>query len=152
LNLRAIGTSMSSMHSFSRPSAAVLCIAVVALGFATGCGSSASTKAVPSTSRRAAPSPTRVSLPDLIARVRSGIVRIESTLCNETVLGTGFLVDAHDVATVDHVVDGATSITLSQNGQAVGTGAVIGADASRDIALASSSSSASWSSTPSPQS
>jgi len=71
----------------------------------------------------------------LIARVRSGIVRIESTLCTETVLGTGFLLDTHDVATVDHVVDGATAITLSQNNKVVGTGTVIGADPSRDLAL-----------------
>jgi S1-C subfamily serine protease len=105
----------------------------------TGCGSSASSKHANQTPQTAQ-APGNVSLPDLIARVRSGIVRIESNVCNGTVLGTGFLVDAHDVATVEHVVDGATEIALSQNGKVVGTGTVIGEDASRDIALVHTSS------------
>ena len=39
------------------------------------------------------------------------------------------------VATVDHVVAGATSIKLLQGGRAVGTGTVIGEDPTRDVAL-----------------
>jgi Trypsin-like peptidase domain len=39
------------------------------------------------------------------------------------------------VATVEHVVAGATSITLLQGGRVVGTGTVVGEDRARDVAL-----------------
>jgi S1-C subfamily serine protease len=76
-----------------------------------------------------------LSLPELVAHVRSGIVRVEVTTCDERGIGTGFLLGPRLVATVEHVVDGATRITFKQNGRVVGHGTVVGSDTARDLAL-----------------
>ena len=76
-----------------------------------------------------------MSLPDLIAKARSGVVKIYTTTCDAEFEGTGFLLDARHIATVEHVIDGATSIALVRNGQTLGSATVIGADPSRDLAL-----------------
>lgn len=78
---------------------------------------------------------TTVSFPALITSVRTGVVRVETTTCIDQGVGTGFLITPHLVVTVEHVVDGATRITLKKNGKVVGHGTVIGADAARDVAL-----------------
>jgi hypothetical protein len=67
--------------------------------------------------------------------VRSGIVRIETDDCSGGAIGTGFLLSPRLVATVEHVVDGAASIRLKQNGKVVATGTVVGTDPARDVAL-----------------
>ncbi len=75
------------------------------------------------------------SLPALVATARSGIVRIRAIGCGGGDIGTGFILGPRLVATVDHVVAGATSITLLQGGRTVSTGTVIGEDPTRDVAL-----------------
>jgi hypothetical protein len=50
-------------------------------------------------------------------------------------IGTGILVSSRLIATVEHVIDGAASIALIQNGKIVGQGTVIGSDPTRDVAL-----------------
>jgi hypothetical protein len=79
--------------------------------------------------------PANVSLPDLVAKARSGVIKIYATNCSGEDEGTGFLLDAHHVATVEHVVDGATSISLVRSGKQLGSATVVGADAARDLAL-----------------
>src|SRR5579862_8804442 len=64
----------------------------------------------------------------LVAKVRSGIVRIETTTCSGVEIGTGILISPNLVATVEHVVNGAASITLLQDGKTVGQGTVVGTD------------------------
>jgi serine protease Do len=71
----------------------------------------------------------------VVARVRSGIVRIETDDCTGGAIGTGFLLSPRLVATVDHVVDGATLIRLKLAGKLAAHGTVIGADPARDLAL-----------------
>jgi hypothetical protein len=71
----------------------------------------------------------------VVAKIRTGIVRMEVTTCNGSDIGTGFLLTHRLVATVDHVVNGAISIDLKQNGKVIANGTVIGADAARDVAL-----------------
>jgi S1-C subfamily serine protease len=107
--------------------AALIAVVVVA----SGCGSkrSASTTSS-STSTKATP-----SLADVVARVRSGVVRVESQTCGGTAIGTGFLVGPRLVATVQHVIDGASNITLIRNGKRVATATVVGSDQARDLAL-----------------
>jgi S1-C subfamily serine protease len=83
----------------------------------------------------AAPATTAPTFSTLVSDVRSGIVRIETTSCAGGAIGTGFLLSPRLVATVEHVVDGAFSITLKQNGRVVGHGTVVGEDAARDLAL-----------------
>lgn len=78
-------------------------------------------------------------LETLVAKTRSGIVRIQSSTCTEERVGTGFLIGPRLIATVDHVVSGATRINLVQSGRRVATGTVIGEDATRDVALVRSS-------------
>lgn len=107
---------------------------------AVGCGGSSHprTAAAPprSTTADAASSDT---LPRLVARVQGGVIRVEADTCAGQSLGTGFLVGPRLVATVEHVVDGASKITLKQSGSTVGTGTVIGEDPARDVALVQSS-------------
>jgi hypothetical protein len=71
----------------------------------------------------------------LVAKVRSGVVRVEVETCDYEALGTGFLLGPRLVATVEHVVDGAVSIRLVRSGRRLGTATVIGSDAARDLAL-----------------
>jgi hypothetical protein len=79
--------------------------------------------------------PNPLSFPALVAKVRSGVIRIETTTCGGLETGTGILIGQRLVATVEHVVDGASSIALAQNGTIVGHGTVIGSDPARDVAL-----------------
>jgi Trypsin-like peptidase domain len=67
--------------------------------------------------------------------MRSGIVRINVAGCGFKGTGTGLVVGPHEVVTVEHVVDGAKSIRLQQNGKDIGKATVIGADGARDLAL-----------------
>lgn len=105
---------------------------------ASGCGSSkpAAITVTTTTMIRTTPATTTVpSFAGVVARVRSGIVRIETDDCSGGAIGTGFLLSPRLVATVDHVVDGATLIKLKSGGKLAARGTVIGADPARDLAL-----------------
>jgi hypothetical protein len=97
------------------------------------------TTTVTTTAPATTPSKTTTTSPssfsDLIARVRSGVIRIEAEGCGTASVGTGFLVGPRLVATVHQVVDAATDITLKQGKRVVGHGTVIGGDIARDVAL-----------------
>ncbi|MCA1644886.1 MAG: trypsin-like peptidase domain-containing protein [Chloroflexi bacterium] len=71
---------------------------------------------------------------NLYARRQSGVVRIETTSCDASGVGTGFLLSPTLIATVDHVVDQSAVITLIHGVQRA-TGTVIGSDLSQDLAL-----------------
>jgi S1-C subfamily serine protease len=79
--------------------------------------------------------PESKTLADVVAEVRSGVVRIEAKTCDGTSIGTGFLIGRRQVATVEHVVEGARVIRLLQQGKVVATAVTIGSDKARDIAL-----------------
>ena len=66
------------------------------------------------------------------------MIRIEANGCGTQDIGTGFLIGPRLVATVEHVVDGATSIKLVRNDQTLASGTVIGDDPVRDVALVQS--------------
>ncbi len=83
----------------------------------------------------AASAPPLLSITALVAHDRSGVIRIQVQTCDDQAIGSGFLVGRRQVATVEHVVDGAARIVLVQNGQRVATGTVIGEDPQRDLAL-----------------
>ena len=72
---------------------------------------------------------------DLVSAVRSGVIRVETSGCEGNGVGSGFLVASRLIATVEHVVHGATEIKLVRGGKVVATGTVIGADQARDVAL-----------------
>ena len=106
----------------------------------TACGGSGTatvtvTTTTPSQSRPAA----SLSFPALVAKVQSGVIRIETTNCNGLGVGTGILISPTLIVTVEHVVTGATSIALLRNGRIIGHGTVIGSDPARDVALVRSS-------------
>jgi|BarGraNGADG00212_1021973.scaffolds.fasta_scaffold19931_2 serine protease Do len=63
-----------------------------------------------------------------------GVVRIETVSCDGDGVGSGFLLSPTLVATVKHVVDQATVISLVVDGQRT-VGTVIGSDAGQDLAL-----------------
>jgi S1-C subfamily serine protease len=73
-------------------------------------------------------------LPEVVAGLGSGVVRIETTACSGGSVGSGFLVGPDLVATVGHVVTGAHKIVLTAGGDAV-PGTVVGLDAVADLAL-----------------
>jgi S1-C subfamily serine protease len=75
------------------------------------------------------------SFADLVDLVRSGVVRINVDGCDGGGTGTGFLIGPMLVATVAHVVDGASSITLTRNGDYLTSATVVGSDSARDLAL-----------------
>ena len=79
------------------------------------------------------------SLPDLVAKVRSGVLRIETHTCSGDGIGTGILLGPRRIATVEHVVDGAASIKIKRNGKLLATAWVIGSDKARDVALLATS-------------
>lgn len=102
------------------------------------CGASSAEKPPTTEAARAAkrtPKPKPLSLRALVAKLRSGVVRIEVDTCDEQVQGTGFLLGPRLVATVEHVIDGAVAIRLLRSGKLVGTATVIGSDSARDLAL-----------------
>lgn len=103
-------------------------VVVVAGAVLVGCGSTSS--------GAPAKKPTKpLTFSQVIDQIRSGIVRMEVDTCGGTDIGTGFLVGNRLVATVEHVVAGAQTITLKQNGKVVAHGTVIGSDTARDLAL-----------------
>lgn len=113
--------------------------ALVVIGLAFLLSACGSTKVVVVTTTVKPRAPKPPSLTTLLARVRSGVVRIETTTCSGGEIGTGIVIGPRLIATVEHVVDGATSIALKQNGKQVATGTVVGSDPTRDVALVASS-------------
>jgi hypothetical protein len=112
-------------------------LALVALLAVAACGGSSPRSA------DTAPTVAQVSnprtFPDVVAQVRSGVIRIETTACDHQEIGTGILLSPTLVATVEHVVSGGISIKLKRDGHVIGTGTIIGSDAARDVALVRSS-------------
>jgi S1-C subfamily serine protease len=102
------------------------CIAALS----SGCGGGGDPATEPATTVQAKP-----SFEELVSRVRSGVLRIEVETCDGRGVGSGVLVGPRLVATVEHVVDGASRIDLKREGKNVASGTVIGADKERDIAL-----------------
>jgi len=74
-------------------------------------------------------------LSEVVAKVRDGVVQVETPCSGYEKSGTGFLVGPQLVATVLHVVNGADTVSLWQDGQEIGTGAVVGRDYAHDLAL-----------------
>jgi len=112
--------------------------AVAAAPVLSSCGSTQSAAPVTTTvveTTAAKPKAAPRTFAQLIAHVRSGILRMEVNTCDGSDIGTGFLVGRRLVATVEHVVDGGRTITLKQNGKVVAHGTVIGSDSARDLAL-----------------
>ena len=116
--------------------AAALTLLATALA---GCGGGGSTTIEQTVTEPPAPTTTTaapISFPSLVTRVRTGIVRIQATDCRNGDLGTGFLIAPDLVATVDHVVAGATTIELTTSGSHRKIAAtVVGADPAQDVAL-----------------
>lgn len=94
---------------------------------------STSTTSSPPAPSSPTPSPT-LSFADLYAQENDGVIRIETVGCSDGGVGTGFLLSPTLVATVAHVVDQATVISL-QTADRRTTGTVIGMDQAADLAL-----------------
>lgn len=98
-----------------------------------GCGGNV--RSVAQTDSTPQPSTSATSPEQLVARVKTGIIRIQTTTCDGEWVGTGFLVGPRQIATVEHVVDGAAAIVLKRRGQTIGAAKVVGEDPTRDLAL-----------------
>jgi S1-C subfamily serine protease len=123
--------TMQGHRATATSGAGMLAFALLA---AFGCGGHDTTAANSSPT----PTPDR-SLADVVQRVKSGVMRIEVTVCDGGTVGkgvgTGFLVAPRLVATVQHVIDSAGRIVVKRNGRELATATVIGSDATRDLAL-----------------
>ena len=139
----------AQLPSSRRPTFALWLAVIAAIGL-VGCGGSNSPQARTTTvvtrtvgaSQTSSASQTLAAsdpLAGLVAKVRSAVIRIQTDACGAQEVGTGFLIGPRLVATVEHVVDGASSIQLVQGGRPVATGTVIGEDPARDVALVQSS-------------
>jgi S1-C subfamily serine protease len=127
---RAAGTQGRSLQ-------ALLVIAMTLGSSLAACGGTTNPPAGSSAKKATSSTTTAITdqLATLVSTTQSGIVRIETTTCAASEVGTGFLIGPRLVATVEHVVDGAVNIRLKQNGKTVGVGTVIGEDPTRDVAL-----------------
>jgi S1-C subfamily serine protease len=134
------GADTSVVALTKRPTIAPLAIVIGAACAAAGCGGSgpASTPTahvVPAVKRAARKPVAPPTLAHLVAGVSTGIIRIEADTCDGQSIGTGFLLGPRLVATVEHVVDGATALRLKQGRKVIARGTVIGQDPARDVAL-----------------
>ena len=109
----------------------LLTAAALILAGCGGSGKAPTTSTSTSVKKAAAPR----SFADVVSTVQSGVIRIETSTCTGGEIGTGILLGPRLVATVEHVVDGAQTITLKRDGKVVGHGTVIGSDSARDVAL-----------------
>lgn len=74
----------------------------------------------------------------IFSKVRSGIVRIDSSTCDGGGIGTGFLIVDALIVTAAHVVEGAASLGLTigdESDSTVASGVVVGIDRETDMAL-----------------
>jgi serine protease Do len=88
----------------------------------------------PSPSPSASVPPSTESFASYFHDDRSGVVKIVTSTCTEGLVGTGFVIGRHLVATVAHVVSGEASMVI-KSGSTAYTGQVIGLDAQSDVAL-----------------
>lgn len=92
----------------------------------------------PATPTTPPPTPTTAQPPagwsDTVAAVRSGVVKINVTLCDGGGVGTGFLVQDDLVVTAAHVVKDQAEISVSIGTEIVGA-EVLGMDEPADLAL-----------------
>lgn len=104
-------------------------------------GACGSTRTIVTVSRTSVAAATKdVSTPppsvaSLMGRDEGAIFRIEAQNCAGGSIGTGFKLTARIVATVEHVVDGASSIAIKQGDRLVATARIVGSDPSQDLAL-----------------
>lgn len=97
-----------------------------------GAPSTDAPSAVPTTVQPSGPRPWS----EVVADVRSGVVRLDASFCNGLGTGTGFLLSPTLVATVDHVVRGATFLRVTDPATSqVESGEVLGRDHAHDVAL-----------------
>lgn len=71
---------------------------------------------------------------DTVAAVRKSVARLDVLSCDSRWMGSGFEVGDHLLMTANHVVDGASAITV-QSGEVITTGQVVGRDPATDSAL-----------------
>ena len=97
-----------------------LCVLLATAGCG-GSGSTTSTESAPPSVHKQV----KRTFADVVAQVRSGVIRIEAATCDGKSIGTGILVGPRLVATVDHVVADANGIALKRNGRVIGRGVVV---------------------------
>lgn len=110
--------------------------AVACLSACSGGGTSGSAPPPTTASAATAPAANRApTLARLIAQVRPSVVRVTTTTCEGQGVGSGFILGDRFVATVFHVVDGASDITIRTPAGAKSVATVVGYDRDRDLAL-----------------
>jgi putative serine protease PepD len=92
--------------------------------------------AAPSTSLVSQPAAGQLTANQLYRRASSGVVSIQARSGNGTATGSGFEIDSSGlILTNQHVIDGASEVTVSIDSGITRTGRVVGFDRSTDLAL-----------------
>lgn len=90
----------------------------------------------PATHKHARTSPSHQSETALIARTMHSVVEVVVTTPQHSDLGSGFVFNRHgDILTNDHVVSGATAVSIKTEQGAVYQATIIGADPLLDVAV-----------------
>ncbi|HEY2288460.1 MAG TPA: S1C family serine protease [Streptosporangiaceae bacterium] len=111
--------------------------AAAVIAFGAGAGITAWAGGVPGTSLAGALGSTQLSTAAIVQKIDPAVVDIVSTLSNGQAAGTGIvLTSSGEILTNNHVIDGATSISVTDvgNGQTY-RASVTGYDATHDIAV-----------------
>jgi S1-C subfamily serine protease len=112
-------------------------VAATVIAFAAGAGVAAWAAGVPGTALTGALGSSQLSTAAIVQKIDPAVVDIVSTLNNGQAAGTGIvLTSSGEVLTNNHVIDGATSISVTDvgNGQTY-QASVTGYDATHDIAV-----------------
>jgi S1-C subfamily serine protease len=111
--------------------------AAVVVAFGAGAGVAAWAAGVPGTSLTGALSSGQLSTAAIVQKIDPAVVDIVSTLSDGEAAGTGIVLSSSgEVLTNNHVIDGATSIAVTDigNGQTY-QASVVGYDATHDVAV-----------------
>lgn len=112
------------MRGYMRIGSLAVAVALAAV-IGVGCGSGAAP----------AETPPAASAAQVIKSARPSIVRIDVSTCDAEGNGSGFVVAPGLVATAAHVVEGASSLSITPEGASAVSATVVGSDSTRDVAL-----------------
>src|SRR3954469_4053152 len=137
------------MSRVRRPSRAVAVLSAAALaGAGGGAGAALAidggatsttrvvTAAAPGATQNASPTSAAMTVGDVYRGAKQGTVDITVQTANGAAEGSGFVLDSRgDIVTNEHVVDGASAVTVNFADGTKADAKVVGADASSDIAV-----------------
>lgn len=134
MGIRSIGLSMAVVGLG-------LCLGVTGCGYEIRKADSSTSSSEPDARASTSSSPSSeatlsLSWPEVARQVSPAVVRIQTVYCDsEPMMGSGFVVDAHDVVTAAHVVDQAVGITVQSGSGETLPAQLVAMDVEHDAAM-----------------